>query len=182
MPDKSKLTAEIFAVGKWNGMPFTKDDLASIAKNFDSFRDLLKVPLKFGHNDEQPMTDGQPALGWVDRVWIDGDKLMAEFADMPSKVMDAIRKKLYRKVSVELDIGVNHKGREYDYVLSGVALLGADIPAVSVLADLDHYMMRRAFSSGHRATFAAIAGSFNHSEGDKLCVSMRQNDCVRLSQ
>jgi len=163
------LTAEIFAVGKWNGMPFSKADLQSIVSNFTQFRDLLKVPLKFGHNDEQPMTDGLPALGWVEKIWIDGDKLMAEFANMPTKVMDAIKKKLYRKVSIELDIDVNHKGKTYDYVLSGVALLGADIPAVSVLADLDHYLMRRTgFSSGRQATFAAIAGTLNNSEGDNM--------------
>ncbi len=163
----STLQAEIFAVGKWNGMEFSKEDLSAIAANFNQFRELLKVPLKFGHNDVQPMTDGQPALGWVNRVWVEGNKLMAEFADMPSKVMDAIKKKLYRKVSVELDIGVNHKGKTYDYVLSGVALLGADIPAVSTLKDLDHYLMQRAsFSSGRKAMFSAIAGSF--SEGDNM--------------
>lgn len=167
MPD-NKLTAEIFAVGKWNGFEFSAHDLKKIAESFNTLGDYLKVPLKFGHNNEQPMTDGMPALGWVNRVWVEGNKLMAEFSNMPSKVMDAIKNKLYRKVSVELDIDVSHKGKRYDYVLSGVALLGADIPAVSVLADLDHYLMRRAsFSSGQKVVFSAIAGSLN-SEGDNM--------------
>ena len=163
------LTAEIFASGAWNGMVFTDEDLNDIAANFNKFAEVLKVPLKFGHNDEQPMTDGKPALGWVSKVWKDGTKLMAEFSDVPSKVTDAIKKKLYRKVSVELDGDVNYKGQDHKWVLSGVALLGADIPAVSVLADLDHYMMRRAaFSAGHRAVFSAIAGSLNFQKEDDM--------------
>lgn len=164
----SSLKAEIFAVGKWNGKAFSAEDLQSIVDNFSSFKDLLKVPLKFGHNDEQPVTDGEPALGWVEKVWVEGTKLMAEFSDVPSVVMNAIKKKLYRKVSIELDIDVNHKGKSYDYVLSGVALLGADIPAVSTLADLDSFMARRAaFSSGRRAAFSAIAG-LNQSGDDNM--------------
>lgn len=158
----NKLTTEIFAVGKWNGYSFSLDDLKSIAANFSHFSNLLKVPLKFGHNDEQPLTDGQPALGWVERVWLDGEKLMAEFSDVPQIVMDAVKKKLYRKVSIELDIDVENKGKLYNYVLSGVALLGADIPAVSTLSDLTKFMSRSAaFSAGRKLNFEAIAGVLN---------------------
>ena len=155
-----ELDAEIFAVGKWNGMEFTAEDLHGMADTFAKLGDNMRVALKMGHNDEQKMTDGKPALGWVDKVWVVGEKLMAHFTDIPQVVADAIKKKLYKNVSVEMDLDVNHKDTNYPYVLTGVALLGADIPAVNTLRDLTHYMSRgAAFSVGRSVVFSAIAGN-----------------------
>lgn len=161
-------TVEIFAVGMWNGMDFTVEDLKSMAAAFHAFGDNHQVPLKMGHNDEQPFTDGQPALGWVTDVWVDGTTLMSKFTDIPEVVDKAMEQKLYRNVSVELDLGVEYKGSYYPWVLSGVALLGADIPAVNTLADLQAYMGRE-LTSKSRAAFTAIEGnkqshSFNRSQ------------------
>lgn len=150
-----KLKTEVFSVGKWNGLDFTKEDLMLIAAAFSSLADNHKVPLKFGHNDEQPFTDGQPALGWVENLEVEGDKLVAHFNDIPDVVFTAIEKKLYRHVSIELDFGVEHKGDYYPFVLSGVALLGADIPAVNNIGDLTKYMARQ-LNSSKRAAFTAI--------------------------
>jgi len=161
----NKLDAEIFAVGKWNGMTFSIDDLTSIATTFATLGSNHRVPLKFGHNNDQQMTDGHPALGWVEKVWVAGDKLMARFIDLPDVVMKAITKKLYKNVSIELDLDVKYKANEYPFVLSGVALLGADIPAVNTLKDLTHYLSRdTAFSVGRQAVFTAIAGITNPKE------------------
>lgn len=150
------LTAEIFASGKWNGMSFTTADLENIVTAFNQLKDVHKVPLKFGHNDEQPFTDGQPALGWVDSVWVENDILFAKFTDVPDAVFSAMSNKLYRHVSIELDMAVQHAGADYELVLSGVALLGADIPAVNILKDLTAYMSKqkeRIAFSGKRKTF-----------------------------
>jgi hypothetical protein len=150
---------EVFAVGKWNGLTFTLADLQDIAHAFNVLGDNHRVPLKLGHNDEQPMTDGHPALGWVTDLSVEGDKLIADVSDIPSVVMSAMDKKLYRNVSVELDFNVKYKNQEFPLVLSGIALLGADIPAVNTLKDLTHYLGRSAeFSAGSRAVFSAIAG------------------------
>lgn len=138
----NELNVEIFAVGTWNGMAFSKEDLNLIAFAFDKLKERHQVPLKMGHNDEQPFTDGQPALGWVADVWVVDDKLMAKFIDVPDVVYEAFNAKLYKNVSIELDMGVEHKGEYYTWVLSGVALLGADIPAVNTLADLQAYMSK----------------------------------------
>lgn len=136
------LTEEIFAVGLWNGMEFTAEDLNLIANAFHALGDNHKVPLKMGHNNDQPLTDGQPALGWVTDVWVAGSKLMAKFEHVPKIVAEAIKSKLYRTKSVELDMGVEYKGDYYFWVLSGVALLGADIPAVNTLNDLGALMSK----------------------------------------
>jgi len=156
----NELTAEIMAVGKWNGMEFTLDTLNGIASAFEELKNNLDVALKFGHNDKQPMTDGKPALGWVDKVWVEGDKLLAHYIDLPKIVYNAVKKKLYKNVSVELEFDVNYKGKNYPAILTGVALLGADIPAVNTLEDLTHYMNRdAAFSVGRSMAFSTIAGS-----------------------
>lgn len=150
----AKLTQEIFAVGKWNGIPFNLNDLKTMAKSFHKLKSNLNVPLKMGHNDEQPLTDGQPALGWVTDMFVDESsspaKLVAEFDDVPDIVFTAFSKKLYRTVSIELDFGVTYKGSYYDLVVTAVALLGADLPAVNVLNDLGAYMSKRRNSDGIR--------------------------------
>lgn len=150
------LDVEIFATGMWNGLDFTTEDLKVIAMAYHALESVHDVPLKFGHNDEQQMTDGQPSLGWISDVWVAGEKLMARFIDMPKIVYEAIKSKLYKHVSVELDMGVEHKGSHYSWVLSGVALLGADIPAVNTLADLTAYMKRSDLHFDKKMVFTAI--------------------------
>ena len=149
-----EIKTEVFSVGKWNGMEFNREDLNLMTLAFDKLKENHKVPLKFGHNDEQPFTDGQPALGWVTDLSVEGDKLIATMDSVPDVVFSAITNKLYRHVSIELDFGVEHKGDYYPFVLSGVALLGADIPAVNNIGDLTKYMARE-LKSSKRAVFTA---------------------------
>lgn len=159
----NELDAEIFAVGTWNKVwKFSTQDLHDIAANFNALAENHKVPLKFGHNDQQPITDGQPALGWVSKVWVDGSKLMAHFTNVPKIVKAAFEQKMYRHVSVELDVDVEHKGKKYKYVLSAVALLGADIPAVNTLADLATYLDGGSrLAASRRMVFSTIPGQLN---------------------
>lgn len=150
---------EIFAVGTWNGMEFVEEDLDDIVENFERLQAEHKVPLKFGHDADHK--DGQPAIGWVSRVFREGKKLYADFTGMPRIVFEAIKNKLYRTVSVELLFNVTKDSKErFNHVLDAVALLGADQPAVSGLADLDALLATRtSFAGGHRVTFETIAGT-----------------------
>jgi regulator of replication initiation timing len=150
---------EIFAVGKWNGMTFSLRDLEQIIFAFTTLGDNHRVPLKLGHTGKPEMKGGQPALGWAKGLAIEGDKLIATCTDVPEAVMTAIDKKLYRNVSVELNFNVKYKEQAFPIVLSGIALLGADIPAVNTLKDLTHYTGQSAgFSIGRQMVFSAIAG------------------------
>jgi len=94
-----------------------------------------------------------------------GDKLVAVFEDIPDIVMQAFQKRLYRNVSVEMSFDVQHKGTLYDFVITAVALLGADIPAVNVLNDLGALMSRNSnlargeFLAGSHASFNAVFGT-----------------------
>ncbi len=172
MPKQNKgvsLQQEVLAVGKWNGIEFTLDDLHLIADAFAQLASVHKVPLKMGHNDEQPLTDGQPALGWVTDLAVMGNKLVATFDHVPQVVHDAITAKLYRTVSVELLKNVSHKGSKYSWVLDGVALLGADIPAVNTLNDLGQYLPSkedaRLRASG-RVMCSSVRGTVNATTED----------------
>ena len=158
MPDI--IGREIFAVGTWNGESFTEEDLDDIVANFETLKEIHKVPLKFGHNKKQPMTDGQPAIGWVTRVYKQGQKLLADFSDVPNTVANAIKKKAYRTVSIELLLNVKRQsGQFFKNVLDAVALLGADHPAVNSLSDLDALLASRTgFTGGQRVAFETIAG------------------------
>jgi hypothetical protein len=140
--------AEIMAVGTWTGEvggtnSFSVSDLDALVSSFDTLQLSGRVPLKFGHNTEQPMADGQPALGWVDKIYRQGEKLLADFVSMPQVVYDAIKAGLYKFVSVEMLGNVRAGTRRIPWVLDAVALLGADQPAVGTLKDLQALTMRR---------------------------------------
>lgn len=132
--------AEIFAVGNWNGVNITEATLDNIVENFERLREYIDIPIKLGHDDDQPLTDGMPALGWVSKVWRDGKKLFAAFSDVPDIVAEAINKKLYKYVSIELAQGAELDGENIGDVMTAVALLGAELPAVKSIAALSKYM------------------------------------------
>ncbi len=149
---------EIFATGTWNGHMIKVDDLVQMARNQQTLASKLRIPLKFGHNEEQAMTDGQPALGWVTRLRIIGNKLLADFEDVPEIVFQAIKSGRYDRVSSEVMFGVKLGEEEIGSVLIGVALLGADLPAVSDLEGLSKLVASLQILPGEAAVFSFSAG------------------------
>lgn len=128
---------EIFSVGKWNGDVYTQDDLDAMVAAFDKVG--FQPPLKLGHNKEQEREihrDGQPALGWVERLTTKGGKLLADFSHVPQKLYEAIKRKNYTTISSEIYMNFDFNGKEFSKVLRAVSLLGADIPAVGGLEQI----------------------------------------------
>ena len=132
---------EIFAVGIWNGVTITEKDLEEIEKNYYALKEQLHPPLKLGHRENlnKKNKDGEPALGWISNVKKVGQKLKASFTKLPEIVYRAIKKGGYRTVSSELFKNYTNNGKSYGKVLAGVALVGADLPAVTTLEDLADY-------------------------------------------
>ena len=127
---------EIFSTGIWNGDKYTKDDLSHLVNNFD--KTGFQPPVKLGHNEEQPeMKDGDPALGYVDKVYMQGSKLLADFKELPKKVYEAIKRGNYKRVSSEIYWNYKSNGKTLDRVLKAVALLGSEIPAVTNLEAIE---------------------------------------------
>lgn len=168
------LRQEIFSVGVWNGMKFTKEDLLDIEKSFNELKDTLNIPLKLGHDEKQVLTDGLPAIGWVQSVEFNEktEKLEAEFAIVSEAVQKAIDMEMYRSVSIELDVGVTYKDKEFNFVLTGVALLGAELPAVNNLNDLGKFD-RKAFSKVGKTLH------FNLKQGDNMDLEKKVEELER---
>jgi len=144
MPEETySAEMEIFAEGNWNGDAYTAADLQGIADNFNELKDTLKPGLKLGHRDLK----GQPSLGLIDSLKVQGQKLVASVKDIPKIVHDAIQRKLYRNVSSELYQDYESNGKRYPLALKAVALLGSDIPAVNSLDDLQAYFAQEGVRS-----------------------------------
>lgn len=164
--------------GTWDAMTgrvtFTEDDLGDIVRSFDLLELAGRVPLKFGHNDEQPATDGQPALGWVSRVYMQGRKLLGDFSDLPKVVYDLIKAGRYKFVSVELLGNVKAANRLIRWVLDAVALLGADQPAIGSLKDLQSLTMAR--GSGLQSSVRVALSRANPNGGHRPLMAEEKDD------
>jgi len=95
----------------------TADDLQKIERKFSEAKD--DVALVVGH----PKTNS-PAFGWLKRVKVFGDKLRGSAEDIVPEFAEAVRKRIYKKISVSLrpDLSIRHVG-----------FLGAVPPAVKGL-------------------------------------------------
>jgi len=137
--------AEIFEAGTWNGLTFSDSDLDGIVSSFQALGLAGHVPLKWGHQGQDARTDGEPALGWVSKVYRQGHKLLADFTNVSNAVMEAIRSGAYKFVSVELLKNVMAGNRKIPWILDAVALLGATPPAIGTLAPLKASRLQFAF-------------------------------------
>lgn len=124
---------EIFKAGTWNGETTTIADLDAIVAAF--FEGSFLVPLKLGSHDKQA-----PRCGYVTSIRRVGDKLVANFARIPTPAMRMIRERGLDHCSCEVRYGVTIGTRRFRIALSAVALLGAETPAVSDLAPLRTYV------------------------------------------
>ena len=131
---------EIFSAGTWNNDTYSDGDIAAMVAAFHELKDRLSPPLKLGHNDEQKILakDGLPAAGWISNLFQRGGKLLADIAGVPRKVADLIKTGAFRKRSAEIwwDYTDPGTGLKFPRVLCGLALLGADLPAVTCLDDI----------------------------------------------
>jgi hypothetical protein len=166
---------EIFGAGTWTPgnskvpVVVTETDLDHIAEAFTALQgtNIVKPHLKLGHDDAQKwfgQRNGIPTLGWIDRVWRQGSKLMADISNVPDALISMIKERRYHNVSAEVyPPGViEHGGRTFGHVLSAVAVLGTEMPAVQDLAGLASALFANQFSAAE-AVGATVA--FTPSQG-----------------
>jgi len=129
---------EVFSVGEWNGDEYTHADLRDMVSAFDETKDGIRPFMKIGHSPKQELLkkESLPAAGWVENLYVKGDKLVADFSDVPKKIYQLIQKRAFRKVSSEIFINLKMPNKTYKKVLGAVALLGAETPGVYNLADI----------------------------------------------
>lgn len=95
--------------------------------------------LKLGHTEAQRFmgqSNGAPNLGIVAKIFREGEKLLANFSNVPDAVVDLIRQRRFTNVSVEIVPNLEFGGKTFSQVLTAVALLGAEMPAIDGLKEL----------------------------------------------
>lgn len=133
---------------------WTLTDLRAMAAAARELADEIQPPNKIGHSDAQNLvknsalpaaTPGEmPAVGWLDpttaRVVEDGSgggKLVMDAKAVPKKFAALIESGAYRTRSVELSRVTSQATQKvYDWVVTGLAWLGAKLPAVQTLDDV----------------------------------------------
>jgi len=131
---------EVLAAGTWNGEVYTVEDLHQLADTYNSGNLGIVSPVKLGHDEDQKLLQeqGWPAAGYITRLWVNGDKLLADFRNVPHLIAELIKVKGYRTVSSEIYFNVLNPatGRRVPRLFKAVALLGGDIPAVNSLREI----------------------------------------------
>ena len=123
---------EIFRPGTFTStegvvVSFSAADLQAIADAYDPA--VFDSPIVVGHPEQDA-----PAYGWIDRLEMDGDRLVAIPRDIEPSFAELVRAKRFKKVSARFyqpDAASNPKpGETY---LKHVGFLGAAAPAVKGL-------------------------------------------------
>lgn len=133
---------EIMHTGVIRGREYKETDLLEIAENTNRLiqEGLHNPPNKLGHDDDQAfaLASGLPAIGWFENFRVKGGSLLADLKNAPAIIMEAMKKKLYRKLSPEIYFDLPHPqtGNIIGKAIRAVALLGADIPEIKGLKDL----------------------------------------------
>lgn len=128
-----------FKTGKHNGRNFTENDLDRIVTNFYSLKQMVKVVLKLGHGGQKFLkNEGLPAIGWIESIKKKAGILYADIKNIPKRIYQLLKDKAYQRPSAEIYLDFeDDKGQKYGLTLSAIALLGADIPAVKDLPDIE---------------------------------------------
>ncbi len=113
---------------------FTVEDFRdAVAAWQDPSVGLSEATLRRGHDD--PRFDGDPALGRVTNLRVEGDSLYGDFEDLDDEFASKVHAK-YPQRSIEGVRGVTIGGKRYGLIVTGVALLGQTPPAMFGLARL----------------------------------------------
>ena len=131
---------EVFSKGKWNGHEITDKDLDDIVNGTNEIIDKIKPRVKLGHDDKQELLhkSGLPAGGWITKLKRVGDKILVNIKEVPKVLYDLIKNGAYKRISSEILDNYNEPSTKkiYKKVLSAIAFLGADLPAVTNLKDI----------------------------------------------
>lgn len=116
-----------FTSAEGENVTFTAEDLQSLADAYDPA--VFESPAVVGH---PRMND--PAYGWVKGLRVEGDKLVGDIGDVVASFADAVRKRIFPKVSVQIwPAGSRASPRPDVPYLKHVGFLGAAAPAVKGL-------------------------------------------------
>jgi len=133
---------ELARTGKFDAstgsVTLTTQDFDDMAEAYKQLKGKVDIPIKLGHDDAQAVLSdsGLPAAGWVENVRRSGDKLVADLINIPEPVYKLMESGALRKRSIEAIRNYTLAGTKWKFALVGLALLGAELPAVDSLEDI----------------------------------------------
>jgi cation transport regulator len=131
---------EVFSTGEWNKNKITDEDLDNIVNGTNEIINELKPKVKLGHDDKQKLlqASGLPAGGWITKLKKVGNKILVDIKEVPKVLYELIKNGAYKRVSSEIlyDYTEPSTKKRYAKVLSAIAFLGGDLPAVTNLKDI----------------------------------------------
>lgn len=158
---------ELFAAGTWMAARggktvVTEGDLdamvatyAELSSQVEGYRPVVKL----GHADNQRLfgrDSGAPNFGFVENVRKVGAKVVADLVNLPDALFEMIRARRYNQLSIEAYPKVQYAGREFNWALTAVALLGAELPAVKGLKELASLLMSECPFEGELQEFCEM--------------------------
>lgn len=146
--------AGIFDLAVGGETTFTTEDFADAAaasQDPEISDEFGMVRVRPGHDD--PRFDGSPSFGRLANLRVVGDRLLADWVDVPWSVAAGVREE-YPERSIEAYGNVTTaSGRNYRMVVTGLALLGLTPPAIDGMAPLPE-----AVAAAQRLRIAAASG------------------------
>lgn len=150
---------EIFQAGSWTSSvgittEYSEAELKQCAEDTNALvkNKHLEPPLKIGHNEKQTLMDDEhPSLGWLHNFRVKAGKLICDIKDVPQKLADLIGTGAYKKRSCEFffDYYDESAKKKFKRIVAGLALLGAKLPALGSLKDIEGLYMTTPASTGY---------------------------------
>jgi len=121
----------VFAPGDHHGTgtPWTVADIDEVISTYNPA--VHEAPSVIGHDEQRRSKD--PAYGWVERLYRQGDVLWAHLKQVPAEFKAWAEAGRWKKRSAEIYTDFQGTGRKY---LRAIAWLGAQPPAVKGLPDV----------------------------------------------
>lgn len=116
-----------------------REDIDNMVDAYNQLKGKIDIPIKLSHDKEQLI----PAAGWIENLRRSGDNLMGDYVNVPDEVASMIESGALRKRSIEAARNVVLAGKKWPMALTGLALLGSELPAIDGLEDLS-----KMFASG----------------------------------
>jgi hypothetical protein len=133
---------EIIHTGNFKGREYTDKDLDMFIENFNN--KIVEPVLTIDHDPE--LTDKVSkefkvsSLGYVDKLKRIGNRLYADFKQVPKLISDLIEAGTIKQRSIEFfKTFRTSAGKVLNNVLTGVTFFGNGIPAVSGMSDLMNF-------------------------------------------
>ena len=130
---------EILKAGRYKGTDYTEKDLDMFVENFNN--KIAEPTLTLDHDEN--LTDSVSkefkvaALGYVESLKRVGDKLYADFKQVPKLIAELIEAGPLKQRSVEFFKAFKtSSGTTLKNVLTGVTFFGSGLPAVAGMSDL----------------------------------------------